>query len=282
MTKFSNEEQQDIWRVAEAMADAARFVILPWFRRPDLDADNKLQDGFDPVTVADRAAEQAMRAVLAKQRPDDGIWGEEFGKQPGSSGLTWVLDPIDGTRGFISGTPTWGVLIALSDDRGDGSGDGDGGGGGPVIGIIDQPYTGERFAGGFGRSDMTRAGVTQLLTCRDTPELQAATLFTTFPEVGSADERAGFEAVAQQVRLTRYGMDCYAYALLAAGQVDLVIEAGLNAYDIQGPIAVVEAAGGIVTNWQGGKAHNGGRALAAANASLHAQALAILKDVPEN
>lgn len=253
-------------QIAEMMADAARAAILPYFRRPDLAADNKLQDGFDPVTIADRAAEEAMRSILADMRPDDGIWGEEFGQQEGQSGRTWVLDPIDGTRGFISGTPTWGVLIALSGEKG------------PFLGVVDQPYIGERFVGSpdgawvqgpQGRADLrTSAKAT----------LTDSTLFTTFPEVGSAEDAAGFRGVAKHVKLTRYGMDCYAYALLASGQVDLVIEAGLNAYDIQAPIAVIEAAGGIVTDWRGNPAHNGGRALAAANPAIHAAALEILSE----
>lgn len=252
--------------VAHLLADAARLVILPYFRKRDLEAENKLTQGFDPVTVADRAAETAMRAILARHRPDDGIWGEEFGHRPGPSGRTWVLDPIDGTRGFVSGTPTWGVLIALSDADG------------PKLGIIDQPYIAERFVGGPDIAELTGPfGVSPLITS-DTTTLSQATLFTTFPEVGTASDRAGFLAVSDQVKLTRYGMDCYAYGLLAAGHIDLVIEAGLNAYDIQAPIAVVEAAGGIVTDWQGGPAHQGGRALAGANRGIHGAALAILKD----
>lgn len=252
--------------VAEEMADAARAAILPFFRQSNLETSNKLDQGFDPVTVADRAAEKAMRAVLARHRPQDGIFGEEYGQHEGQSGRTWVLDPIDGTRGFISGTPTWGVLIALSTQDG------------PTMGIIDQPYIGERF---IGSADIARShGPTgdMSLKTRSTPSLDQAILFTTFPEVGALEDRAGFEAVSQHVRLTRYGMDCYAYALLAAGQVDLVIEAGLNAYDIQAPIAVIHAAGGIVTDWQGGPAHNGGRALAAANPQIHAAALEILRN----
>jgi fructose-1,6-bisphosphatase/inositol monophosphatase family enzyme len=234
---YRPEDHDELVSVANALADAARAVILPYFRSKDLTAENKLTTGFDPVTHADKAAEQEMRDVLARLRPDDAILGEEFGTKSGTSGLTWVLDPIDGTRGFVSGTPTWGVLIAVGDDNG------------PMIGVIDQPYIGERFLGS-----------------------------TTFPEVGSSQERKGFEAVASQAQLTRYGMDCYAYALLAAGQIDLVIEAGLNSYDIQGPIGLIHGAGGIVTDWTGGPAHNGGRALAAANPEIHAQALAILKD----
>lgn len=252
--------------VAEEMADAARAAILPYFRKTNLDTTNKLDDGFDPVTIADRNAEKAMRAVLARYRPKDGIFGEEFGREEGSSGRTWVLDPIDGTRGFISGTPTWGVLIALSTSDG------------PIMGVIDQPYIGERFVGSADIAQVTGPSGTAPLKTRSTSVLDQAVVFTTFPEVGTPEDRAGFEAVARQAKLTRYGMDCYAYALVAAGQVDLVIESSLNAYDIQAPIAVIEAAGGVVTDWQGGPAHNGGRALAAANPELHAVALEILRN----
>lgn len=255
----------DLMRVAHMLADAARPVALSHFRSTDLAADNKDADGFDPVTIADRAAEEAMRAVLADMRPDDAILGEEFGAQEGTTGLTWVLDPIDGTRGYISGTPTWGVLISVADESG------------PVFGIIDQPYIGERFAGGFGVAESTGPLGHVPLQTRKPRDLSRATVLTTFPEVGTKGEGRAFHAVAKRAQLARYGMDCYGYALLAAGQVDLVIEAGLNAYDIQAPIAVVEAAGGMVTDWEGGPAHQGGRALAAANAEIHAQALAILK-----
>ncbi|MBO9446613.1 histidinol-phosphatase [Ruegeria sp. R14_0] len=252
--------------VAEEMADAAREAILPFFRQTDLQTLNKLDDGFDPVTIADRNGEKAMREVLARHRPEDGIFGEEFGHSEGSSGRTWVLDPIDGTRGFISGTPTWGVLIALSTANG------------PIMGVIDQPYIGERFVGSSDIARVTGPAGTAPLKTRQTAALDQAVVFTTFPEVGTPEDRAGFEAVAGRAKLTRYGMDCYAYALVASGQVDLVIESGLNAYDIQAPIAVIEAAGGVVTDWQGGPAHNGGRALAAANPELHAAALEILRN----
>lgn len=257
----------ELLAVAHEMADAARAAILPFFRQTDLVADNKLEGGFDPVTAADRAGERAMRAVLAAKRPDDGILGEEYGTQDGTSGLVWVLDPIDGTRGFISGTPTWGVLIACSDDNG------------PVLGVIDQPYISERFVGGFGIAEVQGPhGVIPFKT-KQISELSQAILFTTFPEVGTEIEAAAFRKVSEQVQLTRFGMDCYAYGLVATGQVDLVIEAGLNAYDIQGPIGVIEAAGGIVTDWQGKPAHTGGRVLAAANPDIHAKALAILKGI---
>lgn len=256
--------QAELWSVAEELAEAARAAILPHFRQVGLSADNKERDGFDPVTIADKAAEEAMRAVLHTRRPQDAILGEEFGNTAGTSGLTWVLDPIDGTRGFISGTPTWGVLISLNDESG------------PRLGIIDQPYIGERFCGGFGRAEMIGPLGNADLGARTTTDLDQAILFSTFPEVGHLEERAAFEAVAVEVKLTRFGCDCYAYALLAAGQIDLVIEAGLNSYDIAAPIAVIEAAGGIVTDWQGGKVHEGGRALAAATPELHVKALKIL------
>jgi myo-inositol-1(or 4)-monophosphatase len=255
----------EISRVAHLMADAARTAILPHFRAIGLAADNKLEGGYDPVTEADRASERAMRAILAAERPDDAILGEEYGTSEGTSGLTWVLDPIDGTRAFVSGTPTWGVLIAVSDVQG------------PFYGIIDQPYIGERFEGRPDGASLTGPLGRRSLHTASPRDLSQAVVFTTYPEVGSAQDGAGFHAVASQAKLTRYGMDCYAYALIASGQVDLVIEAGLAAYDIQAPIAVVQAAGGIVTDWQGNPAHAGGRALAAANPEIHAQALEILK-----
>jgi len=250
---------------AEALADAARLAILPWFRAAALVADDKDASRFDPVTEGDRAAERAMRAVLARLRPDDAILGEEYGAQAGTTGLTWVLDPIDGTRGFLAGTPTWGVLIAVSDDAG------------PILGVIDQPYIGERFCGGPGIATMTGPQGARALRCRAPRALAQAIVLTTFPEIGTPDDRAAFTRVAQAARLVRYGTDCYGYALIAAGQVDLVIEAGLQPYDVAAPIAVIQAAGGIVTEWQGGPAHHGGRVLAAANADIHAQALSLLR-----
>ncbi len=262
---ISQELAADLVATGRALADAARGATLAHFRSRSLAADNKLDQGFDPVTVADREAEHAMRSVLAHRRPEDGILGEEHGVVAGSSGLTWVLDPIDGTRGFISGTPTWGVLIGLQDRDG------------PFYGIIDQPYIGERFEGGLGQASLSGPHGEQALSVRGAEILSEATLFSTFPEVGTEAERLAFERVRDRVKLTRYGMDCYAYALLAAGQVDLVIEAGLNAYDIAAPIAVIEAAGGIVTDWHGGPVHEGGQVLAAASAALHRDALKLLQ-----
>lgn len=258
-------QHAEMLRLIETLADQARQSILPWFRNPDLGAASKTQEGFDPVTQADRDAEQTIRATLHKLRPDDGILGEEFGPKASQSGLTWIIDPIDGTRGFLAGTPCWGVLIALADSDG------------PFLGVIDQPYISERFLGGLGQAWVAGPQGRKPMATRKTVELADALLFTTFPEIGTSAECAAFTRVAQAARLTRYGMDCYAYALLAAGHVDLVIEAGLNPYDIAAPIAVIEAAGGIVTNWQGGRVGASGQVVAAANATLHAKALELLQ-----
>lgn len=248
------QDRDDLVATARDMADAARLCTLPLFRSPELRPDNKDAHGFDPVTEADRAAERAMRDILARRRPHDAILGEEYGATPGSSGLTWVLDPIDGTRAFMSGAPSWGTLIGLT--AADGR---------AIYGLIDQPFTDERFEGGL---------VSGGLAVRTGVPLAQATLLSTYPDLGA--DTAAFRRVSAQVRLTRYGLDCYGYALLAMGQVDLVIEAGLQAYDIVAPIAVIEAAGGIVSNWEGGRAEGGGRVIAAATADLHRAALELL------
>jgi len=253
------------------LADAAGAASLPHFRSKDLEAGNKQSDGgFDPVTVADRAAEAAIRAILAVERPDDGIFGEEQAPTTGSSGLTWVIDPIDGTRAFISGLPTWGTLVALDD--------GEAG----RIGIVDQPHIGERFVGVRGETEsrawLSHRGERRAITTRACSGLAAATLYTTTPDMFTPREWEGYRAVERQVRLARYGVDCYAYALVALGHVDLVIESSLEAYDIAAPAALIQAAGGIVTDWRGGDCRWGGTAIAAGDPAVHAEALAILRD----
>ncbi|MEY4696637.1 MAG: hypothetical protein RIT14_1065 [Pseudomonadota bacterium] len=265
MAQLSQTEADDIIATAAALAEAAREATLLHFRRADLTADTKESDRFDPVTVADRLSEERMRAILAERRPQDAILGEEFGPKPGTSGLTWVLDPIDGTRGYLSGTPTWGVLISVRDAAG------------PIYGLIDQPYIRERFEGGLGRAQVSGPSGVAALKTRGPRPLSQAIVFSTFPEVGTPDEGAAFRRVAGRAKLVRYGTDCYGYALVAAGMIDLVIEAGLQAYDVQAPIAVIEAAGGIMTDWEGRPCAEGGRVIAAANAAIHAEALALLR-----
>jgi histidinol phosphatase-like enzyme (inositol monophosphatase family) len=253
---------------AHAAADAARPQALAWFRDASLTADNKRSAGFDPVTEADRASERAIRETLARLRPDDAIRGEEEPDRPGTSGVEWVIDPIDGTRAFLCGAPSWGVLIAANL------------GGRPMIGLIDQPFTGERFEGVLTdserRASWRRGAETRRLATRACAALSDATLLTTFPEIGTEAERQAFARVRDRVRLTRYGLDCYGYALVALGGADLVIEAGLAAYDVQALMPVVEGAGGVVTDWRGGDCSEGGRVLAAGDPALHAEAVARL------
>jgi histidinol phosphatase-like enzyme (inositol monophosphatase family) len=264
MAVMTDREARDLIETAHELAEAARAATLLHFRAAGLTADTKETTRFDPVTVADRLSEAHMREILAQRRPQDAILGEEFGATPGTSGLTWVLDPIDGTRGYLSGTPTWGVLISVRDEAR------------VIYGLIDQPYIRERFEGGLGRAEVNGPSGRAVVQTRAARPLSEAILLSTFPEVGTPAEYTGFRRVAERVKLVRYGMDCYGYALLAAGQVDLVIEAGLQAYDVQAPIAVIEAAGGIVTDWQGRPCLQGGQVLAAGNAAVHAEALALL------
>lgn len=252
------------------LADAAEAAVMPLFRSRALDAEDKQAGGrFDPVTEADRAAEAAIRAILAAERPDDSVFGEEQGPTEGSSGLAWVIDPIDGTRAFISGLPTWGTLIALDD------------GTTGRIGLVDQPHIGERFIGTVGQSGskawLTFRGETRPIATRPCPGLSRATLYTTTPDMFDAREWEGFTRVQDRVRLSRYGVDCYAYALVAMGHVDLVIESSLQAYDIAAPAALIRAAGGIVTDWKGGDCRWGGQTIAAGDPAVHAAALELLR-----
>ncbi len=262
--RVSSALAAELIATAHELADVARIATLSHFRTRSLVAENKETHRFDPVTAADRLSEERMREVLARRRPQDGILGEEYGTTVGSSGLTWVLDPIDGTRSYLAGTPTWGVLISVRDAEG------------VLYGIIDQPYIGERFEGGLGRARVKGPMGEAQLGVRAARPLAQSLLFSTFPEIGTPEEGAAFRRVASGAKLVRYGTDCYAYALIAAGQIDLVIEAGLQAYDVQAPIAVIEAAGGIVTDWQGRPALAGGQILAAASREGHAEALALL------
>ncbi|MEM0923220.1 MAG: inositol monophosphatase family protein [Pseudomonadota bacterium] len=268
-----NLDHNDLDRMVETacrMADAAGAAALAHFRAQDLTADNKdSSGGFDPVTVADRTSEAAMRAILTQERPGDGILGEEEGHEQGETGLTWVLDPIDGTRAFISGLPSWGILIALDDGK-EGR-----------LGLVDQPHIGERFLGVPGRgAALLHKGQRREISVLPCPGLAAATLMTTDTNLFEPDELPAFEAIRERAKLTRFGWDCYSYAMVALGQVDLVVESGLAAYDIAAPAALVRAAGGVVTDWQGGDPRWGGRVIAAGDPKVHAEALAILAQVP--
>lgn len=249
---------------ASHLADAAARVTVPLFRNlPQID--NKLTDGFDPVTEADRGAEAAMRDMIATHYPDHAITGEEFDAKAGNA-FEWVLDPIDGTRAFISGIPTWGTLIGLNHN------------GAPILGMMDQPFTGERFYGARGQGSFLRhQGQDNEIKSRQCADLADAVLATTTPELFTGTPGAAkWQMLTDAVKLTRYGGDCYNYALLAMGQLDIVMEQGLKDVDIQPLIALIEEAGGIITDWQGGTAQNGGTALACGDRDLHAHILSML------
>ena len=250
---------------AHRLADAARAVIRPYFRRR-IDVTDKGPAGFfDPVTEADKRAEQVMRDLIERSYAQDGILGEEFGLRSGDSGFVWILDPIDGTRAFIAGQPLWGTLIALEQN------------GVPVIGILDQPFLDERFIAIGGASELRSDSSTQSLKTRACARLADAVICTTHPMLHFKEaERKRYFEVESRCRLSRYGGDCYAYALVALGFVDLVIETDLKRWDVAPIIPIIEGAGGIVTDWQGQTMHAGGNVIAAGDLRVHAEALKIL------
>ena len=244
---------------AHELADRAAASTMPHFRVP-IPVDNKDgEGGFDPVTAADRAAEVAIAAHLAVAWPDHGLEGEEFGITQPDARFRWVVDPIDGTRAFITGSPMWGTLIGLLD------------GARPIAGLMDQPFTGERFWSDGARSFASRNASTPVpMQTRPCASLGSAVLMTTDPLLfPPGAERVAFENLRAKVQLTRYGGDCYAYALLASGFVDIIVESGLKPYDIVALIPIVEAAGGKVTEWNGGSAARGGRIVATGDPRLH-------------
>jgi len=242
------------------LADAAGEVIRPYFRKPLAVRD---KPDLTPVTAADRAAEQAMRGLIERHFPAHGILGEEFGREREDAEFVWVLDPIDGTKSFISGVPLFGTLIALTRE------------GRPILGIIDQPISRERWAGASGHPT-TLNGAS--IRCRPCSVLAAATLFATTPDMFKDDDAAAFARVSAAAKLVRYGADCYAYGLLAAGFVDLVLEASLKPYDFCAMVPVVEGAGGVATDWRGGSLDVAadGRILVAGDRRAHEAALALL------
>ncbi|MGH6828075.1 MAG: histidinol-phosphatase [Rhizomicrobium sp.] len=253
--------------LAHRLADASGDAIRPLFRRKIEVAHKQGRHTFDPVTAADRNAERAMRAILADRRPDDAVLGEEFGEREGSSGYRWVFDPLDGTRAFITGRHEWGSLIALEWQEM------------PVLGILDQPVLGERFVGVNGRSELVQAGESSRLKVRDCAGLREAVLCATDPKgYFSQNELARFSRVESVARMTRYGGDCYLFAALALGFVDIVVEAGLAPWDIAAMIPLVEGAGGVISDWQGGSPRSGETILACGDGRVHREAVRLLSD----
>ncbi|WP_116654836.1 histidinol-phosphatase [Pelagibacterium sediminicola] len=255
----------EIAATLRAAADAARPLTLGHFRT-QLAVDNKLASGFDPVTAADREAETAIRAVIGDRFPDHQIVGEEWDMKATGSPLTWIIDPIDGTRAFISGVPVWGTLIGLTRN------------GRAVAGLMEQPFTGETWLAAGGEASFIRDGTSQPIRTSAVTRLAAARLSTTTPELFSEPHLAGWNAVRKASLFVRYGLDCYAYCLLASGHLDIVVEAGLKDVDIAPLIPIIEAAGGTITTWDGGRAEQGGTCVAAATPELHAEAMKVLRE----
>ena len=254
----------DFAAFVDQLAAVAGETILPFFRTALRVRDKGTPGAFDPVTAADHAAETAMRALIRRNFPGHGIVGEEFGAEHADAEYVWYLDPIDGTKSFISGMPVWGTLIALTRV------------GRPVFGLMDQPFTRERFSGDGGAAHYRGPAGERDLRVRACEGLEDAVLFTTSPRLMDGPDRQAFERVEEAVLLSRYGGDCYAYCMLAAGHVDLVIETALKPHDVLALVPIITGAGGVITTWENGEPHAGGRIVAAGDRRVHAAALALL------
>jgi len=254
----------DFSSFVEQLASISGETILPFFRTA-LAIENKKVGGFDPVTAADRAAEDAMRVLIRKNFPDHGILGEEYGAERIDAEYVWVLDPIDGTKSFITGMVAWGTLIGLMRF------------GEPVFGMMSQPFTRERFSGDGGAARYRGPAGSRDLHVRACTGLADALLYTTSPLLMNESDRAAFVGVEKTVKLSRYGGDCYAYCMLAAGQIDLIIETEIKPHDIVPLIPIIAGAGGIVTTWESEPAQAGGRMVVAGDKRVHQAALEMLK-----
>lgn len=261
-TEINPSEINELLR--DTALQAAKITTA--FFRTNITVENKLNQGFDPVTEADKQAEMAIRSVINTYFPNHGISGEEFDDKKSDSPFNWIIDPIDGTRAFISGLPVWGTLIALTykDD--------------PIAGLMSQPHIGENFIAIRGEGAIVERHDTQTrLKTSQISDLNDARLFTTSPRIFLSDTTsAAYDRLEADVKLARYGLDCYGYAMLAAGHGELVVEEGLKNVDIAAMIPLVEEAGGIVTSWSGKSAVHGGQVIAAANQTIYDKAMTYL------
>jgi histidinol phosphatase-like enzyme (inositol monophosphatase family) len=246
--------------LAHRLADAARPIVARYFRTP-VTVDDK--SDLSPVTVADREAETAMRALLDRHAPSHGVFGEEHGAVRTDAEFVWVLDPIDGTKAFITGLPIFGTLIALLRN------------GRPVMGIIDQPILGERWVGVMGERSTLNGKPVAVRTCAS---LDLAYMYSTAPLMFPGSFEQAHRTLTERVKLFRWGGDCYAYGLLASGHVDLVVEASLKLYDFAALVPVVKGAGGLITDWSGKELdmQSDGTVLAAGDPAIHRAAAALL------
>ena len=266
MTKPSTEELSQLQSFALELAERSAAEILPHFRT-DTEITNKEEAAFDPVTVADKAAEQIMRKLIEQHYPDHGINGEEFGIKQGASPFKWILDPIDGTRSFVFGSVTWATLIGLSYNNT------------PLLGVMNQPYVRETFYGNSTGAFCRRDGTDHRLQVRPAARLSEAHVTTTAPALYKSEQEAAFlDSMRRTARTFRYDGDAYFFCLLAAGHIDVALDAGLQAYDIAPLIPIIEGAGGIVSTWSREPATEGGNIIAAASLELYEEALAFLQD----
>lgn len=247
------------------LCDLAKEETLPRFRTRNK-ITNKQDTGFDPVTDADREAERVISAEIRKNWPEHGIVGEEHGTSNRHAEYQWIIDPIDGTRSFITGVPVWGTLIGFYHN------------GHPLAGVMDQPFTQERFLCDGNTATVSIGTKAFKLQTANTKTLSQACLMTTAPELYSADTSEAFQRLSTACRLTRYGTDCYAFGMLAMGSVDIVIECGVQLYDVAALVPIIEMAGGVFTDWQGNQNPEGGNVIAAANLELHQQAISLLNN----
>ncbi len=262
---FTEEEIQSLFKNAINIVYEAGKIANQYFKQ-NLIIENKAENSFNPVTVADKSTEKKMREMIEKLYPNDSIVGEEYGKKDGSTDFTWIIDPIDGTKAYISGIPTWGILLSLLRHKE------------PILGIIYQPFTAELFWGGFGQSykkmslDNHRPLSMRVRKCKD---LSAAIVATSSPLISDHFFQSGLNEIINRSKLDRYGLDCYAYALLADGCIDAVIEFGLKEYDVRAPEAIVLSAGGIISNIDGSYPLKGGDVIASGDQRVHEQMIKI-------
>jgi len=250
-------ELEDLAVFAMRLADAAGEISMRYFRRA-LDVEHKADNS--PVTVADRAVETAMRERIEETYPAHGIFGEEHGKEKLGGEHTWVLDPIDGTKSFITGMPLFGTLIAHLEH------------GEPVLGVIDIPATDERWLGVRGMSTLFNGFACHVSSCK---RLAEANLYATSPDIFDEAGASAFGRVSTRAAMRRFGGDCYAYGLLASGHIDAVMEMSLEPYDYLALVPIIECAGGVVTDWSGDRLseQSDGRVVAAATPELHGEIL---------
>ena len=262
---FTEQEKQSLCENAIDIVYEAGKITNSYFKK-NLIIENKAENSFNPVTIADKSAEKKIREMIEKFYPNDSIVGEEYGKKIGSTDFTWIIDPIDGTKAFISGIPTWGILLSLVRNSK------------PIMGVIYQPFTGELFWGGFGKAFKKinpKSNNPKSISVRKCENLANAVVATSSPTIPNQLFQTGLDEIMGLSKLDRYGLDCYAYAMLAEGYIDAVVEFGLQEYDIRAPEAIVLSSGGIISNLDGSYPLTGGDVIASGDPLVHKQIISI-------